>query len=1147
MNPIEDAFDNIIRPQGQFLRSAQLERDFRDADALEGYIITDDVVGFLQRVAYGLRSESGDRAFRIMGDYGSGKSSFALFLAHWLRGEINNLPQHIQSDLTNDKYGLINTPKLFPLLITGQREPLSKTIQRAIKDNLNGHDNNTNTALRRLVAKNNITGQEVLTLLALYRSYINKQREVSGVLLIIDESGKLLEYTANNPNDTDVFLWQILAEEATRSADEPFIVVSILHKGFSSYAHSLGLSQEKEWEKVAGRYSELNFRYSLEQSLELISAALNVNFEKLNNNTASEMSSQMEKALKLHWFGAVSNPNKLINLSPSLYPLDPFVIPVLLRFLHQFGQNERSVFSFLFGNEPNGLMAYLSNNISLFTMDNLYEYVHSNYDQILSQSPETSTWVMIKSLIAAASDVAPQTDRVLKALGIINLLNSNDLLPTEDVLASALYRSGDKKSIKNCIKQLKSEVGKRVLYDRGVAGGLCLWSHVSVDLHLAYKKASSAIGPVDDIIGYIAKYFGDQNLVARKHYIKSGSLRYYRVKYCGLVELDSAAQSFVEEKADGVLYVTLCKTETDIEKAEMLAIEFRKKINCVIAVTKKPINNISTIIQEALIWDYILTNTPELNNDPYAQETVSLRREKEHNRLADSINQIIGIGRYAGKSELKFFWKGIEVTEIKNNRSFSTFLTKVFDHVYAQAPLVRNELLNRDNLSAAAAGARIRLIEGLLERNEQKYFGMDETKSPPEMSMYRSIFEEGNIHISKATGGWFLEVPKNDDDKLNIRPTLTYIYKELVSKSDTRIPCSDIFHQLRQPPYGVKSGLSSLILAMIAIIYEKEIALYEDNCFISQLTGAEFLRLIKNPDNFEVQLCRVEGIRADFYNRLADILNVDIGHGKKDVLEIVRPLSVFAAQLPLYVHKTKRLSTQTVAVRDALLNAREPVKLLFSDLPKACGLPAIGPNDEGDVSIDELLLGLKESIHELRGCYYELRLRILLLIRDNFEIAKTDTWRKDLSQRAEKLFVLVAEPTLKAFCFRLSDDSLSDEEWGESIASLIVSKPPSQWLDRDESSFIYNLGELAARFKRAESTAFETSGTVIENALRICLTRSDGEERTKIISTSERSDFSLTLIKRKLDSIINEYGPESLIALSDILWQKMSDQKNGKN
>ena len=73
--------NTTLRLKERFLRSTDLKRDFGDAQALDGYWLTAFGAKCLRTVTTGVRSDSGRRAWRLTGDYGTGKSSFALFLA----------------------------------------------------------------------------------------------------------------------------------------------------------------------------------------------------------------------------------------------------------------------------------------------------------------------------------------------------------------------------------------------------------------------------------------------------------------------------------------------------------------------------------------------------------------------------------------------------------------------------------------------------------------------------------------------------------------------------------------------------------------------------------------------------------------------------------------------------------------------------------------------------------------------------------------------------------------------------------------------------------------------------------------------------------------------------------------------------------
>ena len=76
---------NAISISRRFLRSVNLARDCGSVTDISGYIVTPSVRTTLLRIVRGLTEGRADRAFTLTGPYGSGKSSFGLFLFHLLR------------------------------------------------------------------------------------------------------------------------------------------------------------------------------------------------------------------------------------------------------------------------------------------------------------------------------------------------------------------------------------------------------------------------------------------------------------------------------------------------------------------------------------------------------------------------------------------------------------------------------------------------------------------------------------------------------------------------------------------------------------------------------------------------------------------------------------------------------------------------------------------------------------------------------------------------------------------------------------------------------------------------------------------------------------------------------------------------------
>ena len=150
-------------------------------------------------------------------------------------------------------------------------------------------------------------------------------------------------------------------------------------------------------------------------------------------------------------------------------------------------------------------------------------------------------------------------------------------------------------------------------------------------------------------------------------------------------------------------------------------------------------------------------------------------------------------------------------------------------------------------------------------------------------------------------------------------------------------------------------------------------------------------------------------------------------------------------ELPEYVHNTKKLSQEGIAVRNTLMSAGEPAPLLFRDLPIACGYTPFDATESIDDSrVQDFAEKLKTYLTELRNAYTELLERLKFAIFEAFEVSGSFSQaRGSLSSHADALRINVTESQLKALCGRLSDRTLSETKWIESVASFIASKPPS--------------------------------------------------------------------------------------------------------
>ncbi|WP_420469871.1 hypothetical protein [Brevundimonas sp. FT23042] len=1128
---IGDLFDIPTR----FMRSVQLERDFADPAALDNYIVTPAMAEAFQRVLAGTRPGSGRRAWRITGDYGVGKSAFALVLAHLLSDRPSERARTIGAEL-----GLVaggDHPPLWPILVTGSREPIVAVVARGIGDALvrrrpAGARARVWTELvdaaRALEATPDPAALEVL---------LERVRELAstsgaGVLLIVDELGKLLEYAAQEPGREDVFILQKLAETASGSGARTFLFAGLLHQGFRAYAERLPSTVRSEWDKVAGRFEEIVFDQPLAHTAALVGGALNVQVDRLPEAVKAAAKKTATATASMGWLGGETSAARTFETA-QLYPLHPTLLPPLVRFFSRFGQNERSLFGFLLSSEPFGLQAFAERAASRdawYGLPEFYDYVRAVFGHRLSGPSSQSHWLQISSTVDGAHDLEPLELRALKAAAVLSLLDADDLMATDAALAACLSPAPPE-----AVRQVVANLVEHALLFRRGGAGYRLWPNSSVNLQAALIEAEALLGELSSVTAHIGPYLDSDPVLARRHYIETGTMRFFEVRYAAADQLEAAAARPTD--ADGLILLALgddaLAGEDAVRRATDGALGARDDL--VVGVLR-PLSVVAGEVRDLRAWRWIADHTPELAHDAYAAAEVRRQIATTRRRL----NQALGVEaafRRRGPTGMPWFYKG---RPLDVGAGLTAALSRVCDERFPQAPRVRNELLNRKVLSSAAASARMRLIEGLLTHGDQPLFGIDAGKAPPEKSMYLSVFGAGGLHVSQGEA-WAVVEP--EVDALNVMPAIREIETLLDRSGGGRVAVRDLLDRLAEPPWGVRAGVSPLLLAVVLKMRGHEIALYENGTFLAAFGGPDIMRLIKRPELFELQLCRVEGVRADVFARLAEAFAQSPGQRSAELLDVVAPLSRFVARLPDYTRKAGALTPRAVKVRDALLSAREPGGLLFRDLPVACDLEPFTTDASADAGLAaQFVERLQEAIAELRADYPRLLQRIIATVAETVTPDARQFDRVALAARASRVALAATAPRLKTFALRLRDPGISDEAWAEALASFLIAKPTARWGVGDEARCLEELAGLSDLFHRVEAVAFRSGETRPDvEAVGVTLTRGDGLDRFLVVESADVSEASAEQLVEFWKHLPDDHALK-IQYLTRLLWKAIGDE-----
>ena len=1130
---------DLYQVKGRFHRSVHLERDFYTKErVLDGYILTVTAREMLSRVISTLENGATSKAWSITGPYGSGKSAFALYAAKLL-GDPNTSTTRQALDLLKggdhslyERFTSTNgngqpLSDFCPVLISGERAPLSTALLRGLENGLKAFGISSGSSLQQKTRKllqtaahdSALQASEITNLFESATRAI-KTKGGQGLLLVIDELGKFLEYAAQSPAQGDVFVLQTLAEFATRSKQTPLIFLTILHQAFEQYANKFAKSQQEEWAKVQGRFEDIAFVEPTEQVLRLIGSAI----EQTSAGKEVNLSLPLEFDLKPNQL----KDNEFNELLKNCLPLHPIVALVIDPIFRRFAQNERSLFAFLSSSEPYGLREFLATqhcNGSLppmLSIANLYDYLKTNMGHRLYASSYGKKWAEIESALDRLPDPSPMPTQLIKTIGVLNIIGEviPNLKASEQLLRYALddNTEGFTSEFETALTTVKKRsIAIYRLYNKAYA----LWAGSDVDIEARLREAEKHIDTQGSLAADLSRYLPTRPLVARRHLFETGTLRYFTVRYTDLENFDTDLEEPVED-ADGLVLYALPTNEHEAkqitEKASNTKLIEREKV--LVAIPHAIGTLQDTVIQLAsLRW--VSENTPELEGDAVARDELSIQQIQAEQEVSHRLTAIFGGTK---KDACTWYHKGQPVDDINSLRARNAYLSEICDKIYNETPIIQNELINRRKISGAATTARKKLIQAMLENGDQENLGI--TGYPAEMSIYRSLLWNTGMHC-ETDGVWGFHPPKSDD-KNKIENTWKAIEGFLETCEGERQPVVKLYADLMDTPLGVREGPLPILLCAVILHYKTEIALYENGSFIAEWSMPVFERLLKAPQLFELKRFRITGARSDLLSQFSKVFNQSTETQTPDLLTVVTLLIQVIAQLPKYTLATQELSDNAKNLRKVVLNAREPDELLFKQLPKVFGFPTFGMQQTIDLKvIPKFFDKLKKALSELELAYKTLLNSIEQRLAEAFSLTSSkEDLRAELVTRSEPLLAVKIGMDIKAFSVQVCSGGHDFSSWLEAIATYLAKKPPASWLDVDKAQFESNLAQLARKFRHFEAVSYEKlkhTESSTGKPIRVGITVPQKTEQERVVILTPPVEDAADQIECEIEPIFDKF------------------------
>ena len=1034
--------------------------------------------------------KKGLRAFNLIGSYGTGKSSFLLALEQSLYGKKPYFTANF-----------VEKPTFSTLKIIGEYQ----SIIEVFADKFD-------------VGRDTHTVENILQ--EIYNTYHDLGTNNPLLAIEIDEFGKFLEYASQNEAEKELYFIQQLAE-FVGNPDRNIFLITTIHQSFESYAYGLTAAQRQEWTKVKGRFRDITFNEPVDQLLYLAAEYIEGATILKQNDKLSQRSLSLFQRSKAFTFSETYAQT----INPKIYPLDIFAANVLTLSLQRYGQNERSLFSFLESSDHTSLAKFQQYDNKFYNLSLVYEYLNFNFYSFLTSkyNPDFAAWSSIRAALEtvdrAFDDRLNDVQSLVKIIGLLNIYAAQgaklDRKFIEDYAEICVGISGG-------AGLLKALEEKKIIRFRTHSQRFVLYQGTDLDIQTALIEAANKVSEITDVPTLLKKHFDFTPVLTKAYSFETGTPRYF--KY--IFSVFPIVPPF-EADIDG--YINLVFSDNE---------------------TFSSVEQFSAETQEAVLYGYY-RNAKEIKNLLYEiEKTQQVIDENKEDKIAKKelenilisqqnlLNHYIVNNLFGANGGVRWAWRGNELL-VDSKRTFNRHLSQICAQTYTGTPTFKNELVNRSKLSGSVHSAKKNFFVALTTNWDKPDLNFDAEKFPPEKTIYLTLLKENGLNTYQTDA-----VNEGIGENSTFNALWAASIDFLENCKGNRRNLDEFTETLRTRPFRLKQGLIDFWVPTFLFLRRSDFALFSSEGFIPELNG-EILDLIsKSPKDYFIKAFDIEGVKLDIFNSYRIFLNQQVQDklSSRSFIETIKPFLVFFRQLPEYSKQTKRLSKDALAIKNAIAASKDPEKSFFEDFPAALGYTLTQLKDKNEL-LNEFTVSLQKAIREIRTSYDNLLNRVEAYIQNDVigEPLEFEMYKELLRKRFKSLKRHLLLPYQKAFIQRI-DSALDDKNaWLISISQAVIGKSLENLKDEDEIQLYDKLQKLIFELDSLTKLSGVEINEDKEEVLGIRFDSFVNGVKQNLIRVPKNKSDKINLVKSDIKKTLSKDNIINIAALTKLLQELLNN------
>lgn len=650
-----------------------------------------------------------------------------------------------------------------------------------------------------------------------------------------------------------------------------------------------------------------------------------------------------------------------------------------------------------------------------------------------------------------------------------------------------------------------------------------LFAGSDFDIDVALGEAQAQLGELN--LDRLSAFADLQPILAKKHYFTTGTLRWFTTALAPQQGLTNMVEAY--QPTDGAAgKFLLVIPDDDVPSAQLAqnCVEASKQANAYPVALGIPPNaqQIRAAGSALLALEGIRQGHTALEGDAVARREVEARLAVVSAELEEALRQ--------GFVQATWYVHG-EGREAGSSQAIAQIASTLADATFPKTPHIRSELVNREQPSSNSQAAVRALLHAMVNHTDEHDLGME--GFPAEMGLYCTVLKANGLH-RQYKGTFDFRGPTK-----TIGPSLIPMWEEAkahAQSKDGEFPLLELYNLWKEPPFGVRSGVLPLLAAAFFLAHRSSMAVYIEGIFQPEINDYVIDRLLQDPRDLSLRHVdpKTDG-KALLKALSAEIETVMARTPEPKPLDIAQALVEFVMRLPDWTRRTSSLSKPAQELCRIMRAASDPHRTIFVDLVQLSGR-------ETPAAVAVEIGGLLRELHQA----YEA---MLTRLKDKMLDALDHDGGplKELQHRAETIKGISGDLRLDAFASRLQafSGTLADME---SLAGLLVNKPPRNWSDLEPSRAAMEAGQLALAFRQAEMLAKVQGRDPNRHALGVVVgTGEHGATALRAVELSAKEQDAAKTLAASLQEILTQADVSDAVALAALAeagMQHMNDSND---